>query len=804
MRIEQLVLYGPGEDERVRFGSGVTVFSGLSEVERQDLIRTLVDALTGRLPNASIVYLDAQGRKVYADRTGATYAHDGSRAPSPHEVLGQDPVAVSRLLTCTGSDLGIGSAVPAEEIRAALDDARQQLERRGEELAELEDRAAAVAELRHQLATLTERIASYDDDAARWAWVQQRKRLDELRADLNLAEQPDRERTDRRILDAVEALRSAGEAWAGLAANAAELRSGLGPLPAVSQADLDRVAGTPADLPADFEKRYEAWKAANELHVAAAAELDLVSQPPHEPEDPLVGAFAAIDQGRLWSVHHELEAANDAYAALSGSSDHPAAAAEAEDAIEAAHVEVVRCRREVERLQLAGLLGTAVTATLGLLLLQAVSPLLGLLAFVAATVIMAVTVVVPRRRLGAAELVEEQALRQADADSWLGLHLRRLADLTDGAERKRFEGVAKRRAAAQVAWDEIAGAVTPDDLTARADAVRSHAEALDPKVRARRIEEVRTFCDAAAKAEDAARAALTGGLEPYGFTPASGAALDPAELATQLRRRIRAGEVARKAKRLAQMEQREVEASRNLDELLKRLGFTDGSIESRLERAIGAVASARDRGTDEERDPAQLRHEIEKIVDHLRATVRPSWSGSPDPTAAPTDPAMLDARRREIAELVAAAGSVDVPAARQRIEVAKTTVAELEQRLNGLGASAGSIEHRLTARLGRTTHLQDHEESVPVFVDDALREVPAVQRLDLLDQLERASAATQVVILSDDDVVARWARDRSGRAAVTLYETGPEPALPAAAPPGDLLDLDPVVTDVRTPDRTLS
>lgn len=775
MRIEQLVLYGPGEDERVRFGPGVTVFSGLSGSERQDLIRTLVDALTGSLPNASIVYLDAQGRRVYADRTGATYAHDGSRAPAPHEVLGRDPIAVSRLLTCSGPDLGIGAEISVEEVSTALDDARQQLVRRREELEELEDRAASVAELRHQLASLTARIDSHDDDAARWTWVQERKKLDELRADLNLAEHPDPTRSDRRILDAVEALRSAGEAWAGLAATAAELRSGIGPLPAVSQADLDRVAATPAELPTDFEKRFEAWKASKDLHDAAAAELDLVNHPPAEPDDPLVGAFARINQAKLWTVHHELEAANEAYAGLSALSEHPASTPDAEDAIEAAHVEVVRCRREVERLQTVGLLGTAVAALGGILLGQVVTPLLGLLALIVATAVATTAVVVPRRRLKAAELVEEQALRHADADSWLGLHLRRLSDVTDGAERKRFEGVAKRRAAAQVAWDEIAGAVTPEDLSSRADAVRAFAEALDPKVHARRVDEVGTFCAAAAKAEQAARAALTGGLEPYGFTASSGAALDPVELATQLRRRIRAGEVARKAKRLANVTQRESEAQRNLDELLKRLGFTDGSIESRLERAIGAVTSARDRASNEERSPAQLRHEIEKLVDHLRATIRPAWSGSPDPTSPPADPAMLDARRREIAELVAAAGSVDVPAARQRIEVAKTTVAELEQRLSGLSGSAGSIEHRLTARLGRTTHLQDHEESVPVLVDDAFREVPAVKRLDLLDQLERASAATQVVILSDDDVVARWARDRSTRAAVTLYETGPEP-----------------------------
>lgn len=779
MRIEQLVLYGPGDDERVRFGPGVTVFAGLSPGERADLIRTLVDALTGQLSNASIVYTDANGRKIYADRTGATYADDGSRAPSPHDVLGQDPAAVARLLTLTGTDLGLGGTVSVEELQAELADARTQLARRQEEVHELEERAASVAEWRQAMATLTERIDRYDDDLARWRWVEGRRHLDELRADLNLAEHPDREQTDRRVLAAVDALRSAGETWAGVAAEASELRAGLGPLPAVSQADLDRVAATPAEIPADFAARFDAWRAATDLRRGAEAELAQVAQPPREPDDPLVVAFAALDQQQLWMRHHELEEANEAYAQLTNSPEHKITTAEKEEAIEAAHLEVVRNQREVERLQRAGLMATGVAALLGLVLLQTVHPLAGLLSFVVAIAIAIVSVVIPRRRLAAAELVEEQALQDTDADSWLGLHLRRLDAVTDVAERRRYETIAKRRAAAQVAWDEIAGAVSIDDLTQRADAVRAHAEQLHPKVRARRLEEAKTFAEAARKAEVAARNALTSGLEPYGFTRASSADLDPEQLASMLRRRVKAGEVARKARRLALLERREAEAERNLEELLRRLGFSDGPIEGRLERAIGAVTSARQREGDAPRTPAQLRAEIATMVDHLRATVRPTWRGTPDPSGPPTDAAMLTARRSEIAELVASAGNVDVPAAKQRVEVLKTRVRDLEQRLEGLAGNAGSLQHRLTARLGRTTHLQDHEESVPVLIDDALRDVPAVQRLDLLDQLERASAATQVVVLSDDDVVARWARDRSNRAAVTLYEAGPEPVATA-------------------------
>ena len=554
----------------------------------------------------------------------------------------------------------------------------------------------------------------------------------------------------------------------------------------MSQADLDRVASTPTELPADFDGRFDAWRSATDLLRAAEAEHTQISLPPRDPDDPLVAAFASLDQGTLWTRHAELTEANDAYAELSGH-DEATPAVDDEEAIEAAHLEVVRAQREVDRLQRIGLIVTGIGVLAALVLDQVVHPLLGAAALLGAGGAAALSILVPRRRLAAAQLAEEQALQHSDADSWLGLHLRRLDAVTDVAERKRYEQVAKRRAAAQVAWDEIAGAVSPADLTSRADAVRAHAETINPKVRARRVEEAKTFSEAARKTEQAARAALTNGLEPYGFTAASSAELDPEQLATQLRRRIAAGDVARRARRLGQLERREQDASRRLDELLRRLGFTDGSLENRLERAISAVASARGRETGDARTPADLRREIEALVDRLRSTAHPSWAGTPDPSGPPTDPVMLDARRREIAELVAQAGAADVPAARQRVEVARTRVADLEQRLDGLAGRAGSLQHRLTARLGRTTHLQDHEESVPVLVDDALREVPAVQRLELLDQLERASAATQVVVLSDDAVVARWARDRSTRGLVTLYEAGPPaPIDPLPGPGADL------------------
>ena len=770
MRIEQLVLYGPGDDDRVRLAPGLTVFAGLDAQERSDLIETVVDALTGRLSNASVAYTDHAGRKVFADRTGATYADSGRPAPAPQDLLGHDADVVTRLLTLTADDLGLGQRVSAGELQAQLATTRAELERRATELDELQRRAETVGAWQDELASLAHRIGRHEDDVARWAWIELRRQLDELRAELNVQDHADLGRTDQQILKAVDSLRSTGAAWADLAAKASELRAGLGSLPAVSDSDLARVAATPAELPSDFSKRLDAWQAAVDLRRTADAELAQASSPSATPDDPLVVAFAELDQTTLWNRHAKLEHANEAFAQVSNASDRNDLAPEAEDAIEQAHLAVVHCQRGVEKLFTIGATTTGLSAVLALLLGNAGAIVPGVVMLAAAIGLGVWLLLVPRRKLAAAELVEAQALADADAGSWLGLHLRRLDGNNDPAERKRFETAAKNRAAAQIDWDEIAGAVSPQDLTARAGAVKAYADSISPPSIARRIEEAQAFSAAAASAQMAARRAVTSGLDSYGFIDGSAIDIDPARLQTLLQRRIAAGDVARRARQLGVISQRENEAARRLDDLLSHLGYEDGDLESRLGRAIQAVAAARSRQTGQPRTRADITADIERVIDQLRATARPSWADQPEPTSPPVDAKLLDARHREISELAASAGRPDVVGAEQRFDLAQNQVQTLEQRLEEITTGRGSVQHQVVGRLGRTTFLGDHEESVPVFIDDAFRKVADGERMDLLDLLIRLSRNVQVVLLSDDPVVNRWARNRSTHTDVVLYE----------------------------------
>lgn len=776
MRLDQLVLHGPGDDDQMRFGPGVTVFAGLGPSERLALVETVVDALTARLANASIAYVDADGEKVYADRTGATYASSGAPAPRPDQLLGRDPVALGRLLTVTAGDLGLGRQDTPAQVQEQLGQARREVGQVRREYAELRERIEVVAAWKEELVDLDERIARADDDADRWAWTELRRHRDEVRAELAMRREGVDGHRDRHILDAVDALRATGETWTTAAAAAAVIRAELGHVPDVAEADLARVAATPADPPADLTTRLEAWHAAADLRRAADAELALSEQASPTVDDELVARFAALDQDRLWPAHAALAEATEAYVQVADAVGGPGTDPDTEAAVEAAHLEVIRYQRDVERRFLPGVLGSATFAVSAALASASIALLLGLV-LLAASVAMAVWLLVaPRRRLAAAQGAEAAVLRDLGADSWLGLHLRRLDAATDVDQMKRFERAAQARAAAVVDWEEVAGDLDHAALAERADAVRAHADAIDPRAITRRREEARAFSLAAHQAEVAARASLMNGLEAYGIIAGGGTDLDPVQLPSLLAGRIEAGRVAREAKRLLVLEQREAEAARRLEDLLGHLGYPDGTLEDRLDRAISAVTAARQRQAVGERPIDDIELELEALDRQVATGARRAWTDTRDPTGPPADPDLLHARRRELSGLVTAAGQPDLVGAQRRHDLALARVEELERRLDELAGGPGSLQQRLIARLARTSLLGDREDTVPVFVDEAVTSVPTAERMELLDLLVRLSEHTQVIILTEDPVTGRWARDRAGNHTVLLYEADEEPA----------------------------
>ncbi len=772
MRLEQLVLYGPGDDHRLRFGPKLTVFAGLQPADRMELIETIVDALTGRLSNASVVYVDSNGRRVFADRTGATFADDGFAAPGPSELLGKDPSTVARLLTLGATDLGLGERPSADDLVAQLAAARTALEKYHGDHLRLAEQVQQIQRWVKEVTEIDRRLATADDDQARWTWLEHRRQLDEMRTELAMLDSGDGA-TDDAILDSVDSLRTAGSNWANLAAAASEMRQDLGPLPQVSAENIARVAATPDSPPATFIARIEAWRAAHDARTTAEAELARVSTPPPPATDPMVEAFARMDQSRLRAAHQRLRKAAEVYNSVTSiAAPGTDEDGKAELKVEQTHREVVRAQRLVDQRVRPGMMASAaLVACAGLALTT--NPIITAALLAAAAGLWRWLVRAPKRALLAAEEAEDQALADTDAGSWLGLHLRRLDEIADTSDRKRLETAANNWVVAQVEWEEVAGTYTVDQLTEVADEVQARAELINPKAVAERRELARTQRDTTAAAERSARVSLAQGLEPFGFPKGSVADdVSPEALLAAVDRRIEAGRIARRVIELNGLLRKERAAAVQLEGILARLGLTDGGLENRLERAIQAVSVARQRQAVATglRDRTDLEAEVARLAVIVERTHRAGWDKAPDMISAPIDPDVLQARRRELAELIAAAGSPDVVGAEHRYEVELSRVHDLEARLEDLTSEPDSLEDRVARRLSRTTWLNGMRESVPVLIDDAFASLPFEDKVRVFDLLLELSDGTQVVLLSDDPIAARWARSRAASASVSLME----------------------------------
>jgi hypothetical protein len=779
VRLEQLVLFGPSDDFRVYFGDRLTVLSGLHPEERTSLIATLVDAMAGQLPNSSVIYVDHAGRRIFADRTGATYADDGLGAPPVSSVVGHDPKMIAQLMLVTAQDLGLGERLSADKVEAELAGAKAAAEQIEAERAEA---ATLVIDIEHWKAELEELDAALvraPDDADRWAWMQLRNELDGLRAELAAFDDEEEELSDgdARLIEAVAELRDAGEAWLDADTEATALLQKVGSIPPLPEADLERVSATPAALPDELDERLSAWAAATERRRACEADhlAAKIEVPPHH--DELVTALANLDQEHLWPTHTRLLMARDRYenerAKLEGEVDPTV-----EASIEEAHIEVMRCQRIVDRNFIPGMLGSATFAVGALLAGDQVSILLGVAMLVASVAMGWWLLVVPRKVLADATREEEAALAATNADSWLGLHLRRIDDVMQPADRRGIDAAVDAYGAAQLDWEELTGGADPDACTERRAEVAAHIRAIDPELRRQREEAASAQLRLALEAEVDIRSQLLGTLMPYGLSERSAAELDADQIRTLLAKRVEAGQYARDAQRLRQLQATAASASASLEHVLAGLGFVDGRLETRLERAMEAVTGALHRSGKGSR--GQTRSELEAAIAELDERVeagrRLSWDLTAEPTEAPTDPDDLLERRREVASLLGSNPVPDLHDTDRRLELANDRVRVLKKQLMDIAGGTVSLHRRITDRVARTTWIDDHEESIPVIVDEAFTVLPQVDRVGALDLLKRLSARTQVLILSNDPVVAGWARRNSDDGEVTLFEAAAKPA----------------------------
>jgi hypothetical protein len=770
VRLEQLVLFGPGDDFRVHFGSRMTVLAGLVPEERAELLDTLAQAIAGRIPAASVVYTDDQGRKVFADRTGATFADSGSPAPTLTQLLGTDPDIVTQLLTLTTADVGGAPKVTAESLQADLAQARAVLEQIRSEHLEAAALVARLDEWQAELTTIDSRLHQADDDRARWAWVELKRSIAQAVEELAAIDDAGAAQADVRLLAAIDELRSTGAVWAEASADAAELADRLGDFPHVAADDLRRVADTPHQIPEGLVDRVRSWQDSTDQVHRREAEVRAATAPVGEPDDELVARLALVDQTRLWLAQTKLIEADALHAAALDELEDEINP-ELEGAIENAHLEVLRCQRIKDQRFLPGMLGAAVLAV-GALLAGTFSIIAGGAALVAAIALGSWLLVIPRRVLNAAAREEEMALGAANAGSWLGLHLKRIDDVMQPADRRSLDTAVDRRATAMLDWEEASGGVDVKAAADRRPAIAAHLAASDPMVRAERERHARTDLELARSDEARSRIGISNGLEGYGFTGEGAIDLDPTQVIPVLQLRIDAGSLARDILALHRHRAEAQTAAERLDQVLGGLGFSVGDLAQRLDLAIEAVEGAKRRSlsAEERHTRGELIASIEMMNAALTENRRVSWDATADPTSPPVDPALLQARRSEVSELVAASKGPDLVDAHRRLGLAEERVRSLDVQLAELGAGPAPRDLRLRDRVLRTSRLGDVDQTLPVVVDDVLDGLDPADQLAVLDLLAHLSTDAQVIVLSADPVVAGWARGHAGSGSVTLLE----------------------------------
>lgn len=130
------------------------------------------------------------------------------------------------------------------------------------------------------------------------------------------------------------------------------------------------------------------------------------------------------------------------------------------------------------------------------------------------------------------------------------------------------------------------------------------------------------------------------------------------------------------------------------------------------------------------------------------------------------------------------AGDVSVEWAMAHHEEIEAT-ARLRRQLRSLGQVSSTapvideetadVAHALMSHLGRLRRFGSSGESFPLILDDPFGGVPSSTRLSLLELLARTAGSPQVILLTDEEEVASWARLEALTGEVALVEPSTEP-----------------------------
>ncbi len=781
MRLQQLALRVSGDGQKLRFHDRLTVIGGIGVDDRQGVVEVILGTLAGEgTVSSELAYIGRAGQRVTVDQTAEgtfhTFHDDGTAAIPPSVQLGLSVHELFSMMYVDGRQLGILQQGPTEprelvDARAALAALRDQLE------------AARVARdaaesFRHELLAIDEEIRQIDAGRPRRRYAQMLVELERLRSErAALLSPPQEADADRAIAAHLALLRPVASRWRDAARQLSDALQEFGPDRV--RLDAHSLAGAltiPDQVPLDLDGRVDALASAEAQRATLSARLaGLMAGHLESPSHPDVARLARADQQRLWRVLQRavetgrtLEAESLALGGLSPDGDAPAIVQE----IESAHAAVEHAEETIENRRM-GVVAAGGAAALGAMALP-LAPFLAPLALAGSAAAAYWSVFAPRQQLAEAQDWESDALIRAGVPTYVSFHLRRMEALKDPTLRIPLERAAHEHRRAMADWRALAGDMSPLEAVDLEKEVREYAAAVDAlaglgdditETRRRLTEEFEP-------AVERARESLMDVCRPFG--------IEHPTLAADLVRQL--AEVARVARLQIALEQVEVEqreAGALVEDLLVRMGFTEGDLTQRLQafedRAVLAEQRVRDRTMG--RSAADIAREIERLEALAQADYRADFG--PTFTAADArepDPDQLRMRRDLTATAYHTANRLvpDVARIADRKAALERRVAILEEEHGDTGLPTPSkfaeLERYLQQRLTALRTCGVDGESLPLVMDEAFLHLRADAKWTMLDLLDRLSGHAQVIYLTNDPEVGTWGRRRATTGSIAYLD----------------------------------
>jgi hypothetical protein len=507
-----------------------------------------------------------------------------------------------------------------------------------------------------------------------------------------------------------------------------------------------------------------------------------------EPAHPAIVRLAHAYQELVWATARralELAERLEGHSMDLGGLGPGNVAATAAADLDTAHDAVEQAERGVAAKRVPGLAAIAtgvMVAVLGIL----VTPILLGAGVVSAIVGGVFWLVLPRQRVRAALVGEQEALERAGVSSYLGLQYRRLEATLNPKVTETLQQAAADYDEALAAWRGLGGDVGPAEAldleaeTRQYVASLSRVQGVSDQLGQLRAELVHQ----AEPAVEQARQHLMAACRPFGVS-------DPVTALELAHGQARTSALARSQRQLERAESVAAELRTQLDAALIDLGFV-GDDDLELGQRLVAFETARRDACqrDEARTTARPAEQVEADLAALEARARtehrPEWGTNVAP--ADIDEPDVDVLQQRRQTLLAEANLLDrkvfnVERLADRRDAMRRRVAALGGTA-GFEASAGAgpaidapgLEDRLLARLTTARRAGPVGETAPLVLNESFTQMSVDRKRKLLDTLERLSASVQLTYLTNDPEVIAWGRTRAATGAISLLEPANESA----------------------------